>query len=118
MESERLLSKRKADIEITISRFDVPPMQDVLIVGKGGPLGKNALKRMADAVAPDQYYIIPVKNSDKIEAILIKKHFEQIVSKEKLVDFILSEVEPIMEEKDIMKIKMDIKITVKKELIF
>jgi len=37
-------SKKKAEICMRLSEFEMPPMQDVLIVGKKAPIGPEAAR--------------------------------------------------------------------------
>jgi hypothetical protein len=37
---------KKADILIRFSEFEIPPMQDVLIVGRKAPIGPEAARRI------------------------------------------------------------------------
>ncbi|MDI3535367.1 MAG: hypothetical protein PWQ82_1732, partial [Thermosediminibacterales bacterium] len=45
---------RKADITIKLSEFEIPPMQDIMLVGKKAPIGPEAVRQMVDAVSPEQ----------------------------------------------------------------
>ncbi|MBO8129218.1 MAG: hypothetical protein H0Z39_08490 [Peptococcaceae bacterium] len=46
--------KKKAEIQLSLSEFEIPPMQDVLLVGNEAPIGPEAARRMVDALSPDQ----------------------------------------------------------------
>jgi hypothetical protein len=51
---ERIYNTRKATLSLKISEFEVPPMQDLLIIGKKAPVGTEAVRRMAEALSPER----------------------------------------------------------------
>ena len=70
--SENANNTLKAEITMRISEFEMPPMQDILIVGKRAPIGPEAARRMVDILSPDQYEIIKVDHPG-IEAMVVRK---------------------------------------------
>ena len=105
--------KKKAEINLTLSEFEMPPMRDILILGKRAPIGPEAAKRMADAIAPERFVLITV-NDKIIEAILLRKTLLQLIPQEHLIPTIIEEARKIMREEMVIKIEMDINISVTK----
>lgn len=104
---------RKAEISLKFSEFEMPPMQDILIVGKKAPIGPGAVRRMVDAISPEQYEVIPVEN-EVIEALVIKKSVLKFVPLEKLKELIIDESLKISDEKSVIKAQIDIVVASKK----
>lgn len=104
-------SKRKADVSIRLSEFEIPPMQDVLLVGKRAPIGPEAIRRMVSALSPDQYEVIQL-NHDIFEAAVLKKSLVKLLPEEKLLPIILEEGARIATEKTVVKAQVDIAIQV------
>jgi len=104
-------STKKAAIDLRISEFEVPPMQDVLIVGKQAPIGPEAARRMVDILSPDQYDIIKVKHPS-IEAVVIRKALYRMLPKEKIVDIMLEEGEKVVDETMIIKMQVNISLQI------
>ena len=50
--------KVEIQMHLTEFEFEMPLMQDVVIVGRKAPIGPEALKRMVDVLSPDQYKIL------------------------------------------------------------
>lgn len=98
-----------------ISEFEMPPMQDVLIVGKRAPIGPEAARHMADILSPDQYEIIKIDHP-AIEALVIRKVLLNILSKEKLIPLILEEGGKVANESTIVKAQVNIVIQVSKSI--
>lgn len=108
---------RRAEIVIKISEFEIPPVQDVLLVGKKAPVGPEAVRRMVDAVSPEQYEVVEVDH-DIFEAIVIKKSLLKLIPKEKLLPLIMEEGSRIADEQMVMKAQVKISIHVRRAVTF
>lgn len=102
---------RKAQLNIRLSEFEIPPMQDVLLVGKRAPIGPEAVRRMVDAMSPEQYEIICLDHPI-FEALVIKKSLLKQISRDKLLPIILEEGERIATEETVIKAQVNIVIQV------
>lgn len=107
--------RKKAEIVMKISEFEMPPMQDALIIGKQAPIGPEAARRMVDILSPDQYVIIRVDHPI-IEAIVIRKPLLTMLPQEKLVSLILEEGGCIANETMIVKAQIGITLQVSKSI--
>lgn len=108
-------SSKKAEINMKFSEFEMPPMQDALLVGKKSPLGPESARRMVNILSPDQYEIIKIEHKC-IEAIVIKKSLLNILPKETLVNLIMEEGGKIANEYMIVKALINITLQVSKSI--
>jgi len=106
---------RKAEIIMRLSEFEVPPMQDVLIVGKQAPVGPEAARRMADILSPEQYDIIRIDHPI-VEALIVRKNLLNFIPKDKLVSLILEEGSKIANESLIIKAQLSLVLQVSKSI--
>jgi len=106
---------KKAEINMRLSEFEMPPMQDVLIVGKRAPIGPEAARRMVDILSPEQYEIIEVDHP-AIEAIVVRKSLLNMLEKEKLISLILEEGGKVANESTIIKAQLNIVLRVSKSI--
>ena len=106
---------KKAEIYMRLSEFEMPPMQDVLIVGRNAPIGPEAAKRMVDVLSPDQYKIIRVAH-ETIEAIVVRNALLNMVPEEKLTQLIIEEGERIVDAGMILKAQLSITVHVNKSI--
>lgn len=104
---------RKAEISLRFSEFEIPPIQDVLLVGRRAPVGPNAVRRMVDVMSPEQYDIIGVEDGP-IEAVVIRKSLLNILPRDKLLPLILDEGKRIADESSIIKAQVEISILIKR----
>lgn len=103
--------RRKAEMSIRLSEFEIPPMQDVLLVGKKAPIGPEAIRRMVNALSPNQYEISPV-NHDIFQAVVLKKSLAKLLPAEKLIPIILEEGARVATERTVVKAQVNVVIQI------
>lgn len=113
--SKSVDSTKKAEITMRMSEFEMPPMQDVLIVGRRAPIGPEAARRMVDILSPDQYEIVKVDHP-AIEAMVVRKALFSMLPKEKLIALLMEEGERVANESTIVKAQVNIVLQVSKAI--
>ncbi len=106
-------SSTKTEITLRLSEFEMPPMQDALIIGHKAPIGFEAAKRIADIISPNQYEAIKVQHPI-IEAIVVRKSLMQMVDRDTLISIILEEGGKVANEATILKVQLSIVLCVSK----
>lgn len=106
---------KKAEVNMRFSEFEMPPMQDILIVGKRAPIGPEAARRMVDILSPEQYEIIKIEHA-YVEAIVVRKSLLNMLSKDKLVPLIMEEGGKIANESMIIRAQINITLSVSKSI--
>jgi len=109
------VSSTKAELTLRLSEFEMPPMQDVLIIGKKAPIGSEAARRMVDILSPNQYEVIGIQHP-VIEAVVIRKTLMQMVARDKLVSLILEEGGKVANEATILKAQLNVVLCVSKSI--
>lgn len=113
--SNLIESSKKVELSMRLSEFEIPPMQDVLIIGKKAPIGSEAAKRMVNILSPDQYEIKKLEHPS-IEAIVVRKSLLNMLPQDKLISLVLEEGEKIANETMIVKVQLNITILVSKSI--
>ncbi|MCY6957441.1 hypothetical protein [Clostridium brassicae] len=111
----KIESTKKAEINMHFSEFEVPPMQDVLIVGKRAAIGPEAARRMVDILSPEQYEIIRIEH-EYIEAIVVRKSLLNMISEDKFIPMIIEEGGSIANESMIIRAQINITLHVSKSI--
>lgn len=106
---------RSVSLSLNITEFEMPPMQDLLIIGKKAPIGPQAVRRMADALSPEQFEIIPVEHA-KIQAILLRKSLLEMIDRNTLIQIAIEETERIFNEYMVLRSEVKIAIKVNREV--
>ncbi|PAB59797.1 hypothetical protein [Anaeromicrobium sediminis] len=113
--SQYIDTAKKAEVSIRLSEFEMPPMQDVLLVGKRAPIGAEGAKRMVNILSPDQYKIIKLDHH-ALEALVVRKTLLEMLPEDKLVKVILEEGGQIANESIILKMQVNITIQVSRSI--
>ncbi len=106
---------KRAEVNMRFSDFEMPPMQDVLIVGRRAPIGPEAARRMVDILSPEQYIIEKIDHPI-IEALVIRRTLLKMLPKEKLISIILEEGSTLADEQAIIKAQVNIVLKVSRSL--
>ncbi|PYI50962.1 MULTISPECIES: hypothetical protein [Paenibacillus] len=106
---------RKATLSLKISEFEVPPMQDLLIIGKKAPIGPEAVKRMAQALSPEQFTIVKLEHA-KIEAVLIRNSLLQMLDERLLMQIIMEEADRLISDNMVLRSELKISVSVQREV--
>ncbi|MBN3527312.1 hypothetical protein [Paenibacillus apiarius] len=112
---DKFFYSRKATLSLKISEFEIPPMQDLLIIGKKAPIGPEAVKRMAQALSPEQFTIIKLEHA-KIEAVLIRDSLLQMLDERVLMQIILEEADRSISDNMVLRSELKISISVQREV--
>ncbi|MED4582034.1 hypothetical protein [Brevibacillus choshinensis] len=115
MIGENNVSSRKATLTLKISEFEVPPMQDMLIIGRKAPIGPEAVRRMAEALSPEQFTLIKMDHP-KIEAVLLRNSLLQMIDEKLLMNIILEEAERMISDSMVLRSELKIAISVQREV--
>lgn len=112
---EKNFYSRKATLSLKITEFEVPPMQDLLIIGRKAPIGPEAVRRMAEALSPEQFTIVKMDHP-KIEAVLIRKSLLQMLDESTLIQVILEEAEQLISNTMVLRSELKIAVSVQREV--
>ncbi len=100
---------KKILVQMEIAIFKIPPCEDLLVIGKKAPIGKNAAMKMLETVAPDQFEVIEVENPI-IEAIVAKRGLIKLMGRDRLIQVVIEEVTPLMEDSTLLHIGLNVKL--------
>ncbi|WP_400162954.1 hypothetical protein ACAF76_008590 [Brevibacillus sp. TJ4] len=113
--SDKSIYSRKATLSLNISEFELPPMQDLLIIGKKAPIGPEAVRRMAEALSPEQFTLVKIDHP-KIEAVLLRSSLLQILDQELLTKIIMEETEKMISDSMVLRSELKISVQVQREV--
>mgnify|MGYP001203683853 CR=1 FL=1 len=113
--SDKSIYSRKATLSLKISEFEVPPMQDLLIIGKKAPIGPEAVRRMAEALSPEQFTLIKIDHP-KIEAVLLRNSLLHMLDEKLLTTIIMEEAERMISDTMVLRSELKISVSVQREV--
>ncbi|PPD31942.1 MAG: hypothetical protein CTY19_12340 [Methylomonas sp.] len=101
--------ERKTHISAQVAEYAIPPLKDMLVLGKQAPIGCIAMRRAIELLVTATYEHIEIED-DVISDILIRQRLLQRVSRDKLIDFVLTHVKPLMGIDEVMHAEIDVKV--------
>ncbi|TMV52860.1 hypothetical protein FE783_01285 [Paenibacillus mesophilus] len=113
--NQRRIYSRRATLSLKMSEFEVPPMQDLLVIGRKAPIGPEAVRRMAEALSPEQFTIIAIEHP-KVEAVLIRNSLLQMMDKDVLINIVLEEADRMISDTMVIRSELKIEVTVQREV--
>ncbi|HOV80902.1 MAG TPA: hypothetical protein PK728_12510 [Bacillota bacterium] len=108
-------NERKAHVSIRLSEFEIPPIQDVLLIGKRAPIGPEAVHRMIEILSPEQYEIFEVEDGP-FEAVVVRKSLARMLTREKLLNIILEEGYKVAAETSVLKAQVNVVLAINVEV--
>ncbi len=90
-------------------------MQDLLIIGKRAPIGPEAVRRMAEALSPEQFTILKLDHP-RIEAVLVRNSILQMLDRDVLMKIVLEEAERLIHDTMVLRSELKITVSVEREV--
>jgi hypothetical protein len=105
----KYVNPKKFSIRLSCEEIKLPPFEDVLVLGRRCPQGILGLNRSIELMGPSEFDYIEVKD-DVVQAIFVNKRILKKISKEKLLSILTAEIFPYVDEQEILKIDITLKI--------
>jgi len=107
--------KRQVRLSIRMKEFDLPPVRDVVVVGRRAAIGPKGLFESLDRMVPDAYVLVPVTGHDIVEAVILRKRCLAIVDKDRLIKLLLQHTACLMHDSSIIQVELDSEVIVRME---
>lgn len=98
---------RKLELTLRLSTFEVPPIQDALVIGREAPVGIEGARRMVDAITPGQFEVLKLEHPD-VEAVVIRKNLLKCIPGQRLADLLAGEFARLATPQMILKVQIHI----------
>lgn len=102
--------QRKAHISAHISEYTIPPIKDMLVLGKHAPIGCIAMRRALELLVKTPFEHVEIEDDDVISDILVRQPLLRRVTREELVDFVLTNVKPLLGPEEVLHVEVDINV--------
>lgn len=99
----------KVHVRARVTEFGYPPVHDALILGVNAPQGTEAFKKGLGLLVSTPFEQISIKD-DTIGSVLVRSSVLRRISPEKLLDFIMRRVKPLMGIEEILHLDMSIEV--------
>ena len=93
-----------------MTRFELPPVQSALVVGRRSPFGSKSLEKALAEIMPATFRRIEVEHP-VIEAVIVRESHLRRISEEKLVGMLVRHAEDMMDETEALRVTADLVIS-------
>lgn len=111
MSSNNTASEVKQSVKARVGEFSIPPIRDGLVLGTNSPIGSVAMKRALELLVSSPFAHIEIQD-DTISDILVRRAILRRISQEKLVDFVLRRVKPLMGPEEILHLELSAEVVI------
>lgn len=111
---ERTTLRRKINLELRFTQYQLPPVDNALIIGKRANAGANGINRAFQELSPDTFQLIRVDHP-VAEAVLIRISDLRKLPQDELISRLLRQADQIMDESDTLHVKLTFEVVVNEE---
>ncbi len=103
------------NVHMSFHSIKLPPVTDILILGKKFPHGKVGVSEAFKLIAPDEFDMFEIDEDDVVEAVLINRTILKRMPAEKVIEILKDKVFPYVSKGE--AIKVDFTVTINFENI-
>lgn len=98
------------NIDLSFEEIKLPPVQDILVLGKNSHYGKIGILKSFELLVPNGFEVVEVTTHDNVDAVLVSKRILNKISKEKILEILKDKVFAVVSEGEVLKV--DFKVTI------
>jgi hypothetical protein len=98
-----------------VTEFRIPPVHDVLIVGREAPVGCEAMRRALALISHEPYEVLEPED-EVIGGILVRAILLRRLPPEKLRTFLLQHAKPVMQPRDVLHMNLEVEVHIEDTL--
>lgn len=102
----------KYHLNAEISEYVIPPIKDMLVLGKDAPIGSIAMQRALTLLVNTPFENIAIENDPIISDILVRQALLRRIPRTGLIDFVLENIKPIIGLEEVLHIELDAKVII------
>lgn len=106
----RPLIQSNTHISAHISEYAIPPIKDMLVLGKHAPIGCVAMRRALELLIKTPFEHIELKDDEIISDILVRQSLLRRLVESDLVAFVLTHVKPLLGAEEVLHVELDVKV--------
>lgn len=103
-------TQSKAYINARVSEYAIPPIRDMLVLGKDSPIGCIAMRRALELLIKTPFEHIELENDDVISDILVRVPILKRVPKEQLINYVLTHIKPLLGQEEVLHVEVDVSV--------
>jgi len=104
-----MTAKKKLDITARVGEYAIPPLKDMLVLGKESPIGCIAMRRAIELLVKAPFEHIEL-DDNIISDILVRQHLLRRVAKDDLIDFVMTHMKPLMGPDEVLHAEINVNV--------
>ncbi len=96
-------------IKARVREFIIPPINDGLVLGKDAPIGCLAIRRALELLMVPSFEQVAI-DDDVISDILVRASLLRRVTKDRLVEFVLKRIKPLMGPEEVLHLELSVEV--------
>ncbi len=105
------IPQKKAYISARVDEYIVPPIKDMLVLGKDAPIGCIAMRRALELLVKTPFEHIEIEGDDTISDILVRKPLLRRLPREGLIQHVLSQIKPLMGAEEVLHVELSVTVS-------
>lgn len=102
-------TSKKIHISARIGEYAIPPLKDMLVMGKQAPIGCIAMRRAIELLIKAPFEHIELED-DIISDVLVRQGLLNRVSKDELIEFVITQVKPLMGIDEVLHAELSVEL--------
>ena len=99
----------KYTVNLSFNEIKLPPFEDILVLGKHSPHGKNGISKSFELLIPNGFEVVEA-NHENVECVFINKRILAKMPADRILKILSVKVFPYITEAEIVKV--DFKVTI------
>ncbi|SNR34248.1 hypothetical protein SAMN06265371_101504 [Lutibacter agarilyticus] len=100
----------KYSVSLKFEEIKLPPFEDILVLGKHSPHGKQGISKSFNLLIPNGFEVIDTDH-ENVSCVFVNKRILVKMPKEKILKILASNVFPYVSEQEIVKVDFKVKIS-------
>ncbi len=102
-------ASRKYSVNLSFEEIRLPPLEDIMIVGKKSPHGKLGLTKSFQYLVPNEFEVFEIED-EAVEAVFINKKILKKINYEYVIKMLRTNVFPYVSAYEILKVEFKLRI--------
>ncbi len=102
----------RRSVHAEVMEYVIPPIRDMLILGRNAPIGCIALRRALELLIKSPYEHIEIADDDILSDILVRSALLRRVPRDELIRFVLKDIRPMMGSDEILHVTLEVKVLI------
>lgn len=96
---------------VRLRALEMPPIKDGLVIGSKAAIGAEAMTRTLRLMSNEKFEVIRFKD-EIVEAIIVRLAILKKIGRDRLVDFVMKRVKPVMAESELLMLDIQVELVI------